>query len=154
MASASVPNARSQAKRKAPDHPSYNEMVLSAIIDGDARKGTSLYAIKRNVKAQYNVADSASTDTNIKLALKRALAAGKLVTAKNHAGHFRMPSKQAAAGKVDKAGSADKAGKVKKPAGKSKTPARKQKAVKSVKKTPVKAKKIKASHKTPDKVRT
>merc|ERR1712212_640825 len=90
----SKPNktAAKKTQKPAPEHPPFNEMVMVAVIDGHPLKGVSLHAIKKYVIAQYQLPATATTNTHIKLAVKRNLAAGRLILNQwKQGGHFKLP---------------------------------------------------------------
>ena len=94
--------AKPRAPRKAASHPPFNEMIAAAIVALADRKGSSKIAIQKYILAHYNVEDNKMSNTNLNRALKRGVTAGKLVTAKGHAGSFKAakaekPKKAAAA---------------------------------------------------------
>jgi len=81
-----------KTQKPAPEHPPFNEMVMAAVIDGHPLKGVSLHAIKKYVIAQYQLPTTTMTNTNIKLAVKRNLAAGRLILNQwKQGGHFKLP---------------------------------------------------------------
>merc|ERR1712212_15459 len=84
--------AAKKTQKPAPEHPPFNEMVMAAVIDGHPLKGVSLHAIKKYVIAQYQLPATTMTNTNIKLAVKRNLAAGRLILNQwKQGGHFKFP---------------------------------------------------------------
>jgi len=86
-----------KTQKPAPEHPPFNEMVMAAVIDGHPLKGVSLHAIKKYVIAQYQLPATATTNTHIKMAVKRNLAAGRLTLNQwKQGGHFKLPGKKAA----------------------------------------------------------
>merc|ERR1712168_736621 len=81
-----------KTQKPAPEHPPFNEMVMAAVIDGHPLKGVSLHAIKKYVIALYQLPTTTMTNTNIKLAVKRNLAAGRLILNQwKQGGHFKLP---------------------------------------------------------------
>merc|ERR1711974_525961 len=116
-------------------HPPFKAMILTAIKALKERGGSSRQAILKYVVANNKV-DAAKAAGPLKLALRKALAAGTIVKAKaagKGAGKFK-------AGKVEKPKKAKKAKKAKKP--KAKKPAKKaaKKPVKKAAKKPAKKK--------------
>ena len=137
------------AAKKPAEHPKYIEMVAAAITSLKERNGSSRQAIVKYIKANYKVGDS--SDTHIKLALKRGVQSGALVQAKGAgaSGSFKI-------GKEKKPDKKPVAAKKKKPAAKkpvAKKPAAKKPAAKkavkktAAKKTPKKAAKKPAAKK-------
>ena len=127
------------AAKKPADHPKYIDMIVTAITNLKERTGSSRQAIIKYVEANNKVSDNANV--HIKLALKRAVAAGKLIQTKGTgaSGSF----------KVAKAEPKKKKPAAKKPAAKKtatkkapkKSPAKKKPAAKKApKKTPTKKK--------------
>ena len=73
---------KSAAKKvvKPAEHPKYEEMIKAAIVALHERSGSSRQAIIKYIKANYKVGENCEVHT--KLALKRAVAAGKLTQVK------------------------------------------------------------------------
>ena len=114
-----------------PAHPTYAIMISAAIKDLKERGGSSRSAILKYIVANYKIADAAKAQVSAKLAIRKMLAAEKIIQVK---GSFKLPKEEKAA----------KPKPVKEPASKkpaSKTP------VKKAKKTD--EKKSKATTKTP-----
>ena len=144
---------KKKAAPKAPaEHPKYADMIKAAITSLGERKGSSRQAISKYVKATYKVGET--SDTHLKMALKRAVVAGLLVQVKGKgaSGSFKLSDKaKAAKPKAKKPAAKKPAAKkpaAKKPAAKKatkKTPTKKKAATK---KTPVKGKKKPAAKKS------
>ena len=134
---------KKKAAPKAPaEHPKYADMIKAAITSLGEWKGSSRQAISKYVKATYKVGET--SDTHLKMALKRAVVAGLLVQVKGKgaSGSFKLSDKAKAAKPKAKKPAA------KKPAAKKatkKTPTKKKAATK---KTPVKGKKKPAAKKS------
>merc|ERR1711964_953019 len=99
-------------KAKAPAaHPKYSVMIAAAIGALKDRTGSSRQAILKYICANYKV-DPKKAATQLRLSLKRGVAAGSLKMAKEHgkgAGCYKLPDKE-------KKPAAKKAPKAKKPA--------------------------------------
>merc|ERR1711909_245374 len=100
MSAAAAPKAKKAAKPKvAPAHPPYAAMITSAIKKLADKKGSSRQAILKYIVANNKV-DAAKAAVRVRLALKKMLAAKKLVSAaaagKKGAGSFKLPAKKAA----------------------------------------------------------
>lgn len=154
--SAAPAKAKKQAKPKKPaSHPKYSEMIKAAIVHDSSRSGASRQSIQKYVRKNYKVGDNA--DVQIKMALKRMVAAGTLRHTKGigASGSFRLAkpedskksTKSAAAVKPKKAAKPTKPKKAARPKKVPKVPEKPKKAAaKKVKKvakkaTPAKAKK-------------
>ena len=70
--------AKPAAKKVAPEHPKYADMVIAAVTELKGRKGVSLQAVKKHIIANNKV-DETKCGTHIKLALKRLVIAKRLV---------------------------------------------------------------------------
>ena len=71
------------AKSASSAHPSYLEMVISAVQALKERSGSSRQAILKYILANYNVvADPKAVNLHLKLALKRGLTSGTIKNAK------------------------------------------------------------------------
>ena len=70
--------------------PSYTEMVKSAIIANDSRKGVSRHQILKHIVAEYNLDGSARTKAALNLCLKRNIEKNILKTPPHHSGSFRV----------------------------------------------------------------
>merc|ERR1711953_1058548 len=126
-ASAPAP-AKKVAKKAAPAHPKYVDMVLAAVTSLKERSGSSKQAILKYIIANYKVGDNPTiVNSNLKLALKAGVKSGLLTQAKGTgaSGSFKV-------GEVKKA--------AKKP---KKKPAAKPKKAKATKKAAAKSKKSK-----------
>jgi len=154
--SAAPAKAKKTSKPKKPaSHPKYSDMIKAAIIHDASRGGASRQSIQKYVKKNYKVGDN--VDVQIKLALRRLVAAGDLRQTKGFgaSGSFRLnkpedskkASKAATSVKPKKAVKSPKPKKVPRPKKVTKTPEKPKKApAKKVKKaakkaTPAKAKK-------------
>ena len=128
-AAAAAPKVKKATKPKAPAaHPKYSVMIAAAVAALKDRTGSSRQAILKYVCANYKV-DAAKAGVHIRMALKRAVAAGDLKMAKatgKGAGSYKLGEK-----KVAKKPAAKKP-KAKKPAAKkvAKKPAAKKAAKK------------------------
>uniref|UniRef100_G3P2U9 H1.0 linker histone n=1 Tax=Gasterosteus aculeatus TaxID=69293 RepID=G3P2U9_GASAC len=152
--------AKKAAKpKKAASHPKYSEMIRAAIAHDASRSGASRQSIQKYVRKNYKVGENA--DVQIKLALRRLVAAGSLRHTRGigASGSFRWAKpeddKKPVPAKAKKAAKPSKPKKAAKPKKVAKTPEKPKKAAaKKVKKvarkaTPAKAKKAPA--KTPAK---
>ena len=108
----SVPATPLKTKKKAASkptakkpisHPSYNEMVAESISALKDKRGSSKFAIKKHILAQYRLEDTKMTNTRINLALKRGVSTGKLVINRYHAGMFKNVKEKKAGEKKPKA---------------------------------------------------
>ena len=128
-AAAAAPKVKKATKPKVPAaHPKYSVMIAAAVAALKDRTGSSRQAILKYVCANYKV-DAAKAGVHIRMALKRAVAAGDLKMAKatgKGAGSYKLGEK-----KVAKKPAAKKP-KAKKPAAKkvAKKPAAKKAAKK------------------------
>merc|ERR1712105_322232 len=136
MSAAAAPKAKKASKPKvAAAHPPYAAMITSAIKKLADKKGSSRQAILKYIVANNKV-DAAKAAVRVRLALKKMLAAKKLVSAaaagKKGAGSFKLPAKEPKAkkpkAKKPKANKKPAAKKAKKPA--AKKPAAKKPAAK------------------------
>ena len=153
---------KSKVQKKAATHPTYNEMVASAITTLKERSGTSRQKIIKYIGANYKVAPG--FETHVKLALKRQVAKGILTQPKGTgaSGSFKLAkvekppvkkpapkkpaSKPAAKPKTTKTTKKPAAAKTKKPAAKKATTA-KPKSTAKPKKPATKATKPKSAKK-------
>merc|ERR1712076_360200 len=97
------------AEEKAPKaakpaaHPPYANMIVAAIKALKDKKGSSRQAILKYVVANNKVADADKAAVRVKLALRKLVAAKKVVPAaaagKKGAGSFKLPAKEPAAKK-------------------------------------------------------
>ena len=145
-AKAKKPAAKKPAKPA--EHPAYVDMIKAAISALKERGGSSRQAIAKHIGANYKVGDN--LNVQLKLALKRAVASGKLLQTKGKgaSGSFKL----AQAAKVEKPKKKEvtkkkPAAKAKKPAAPKKKPAAKKPAAKKAKKPAAK----KAAAKSPKK---
>ncbi|CAL4152659.1 unnamed protein product [Meganyctiphanes norvegica] len=135
-----------KAKKPAvkPAHPPFQVMIAAAINALKERGGSSRKAILKYIVANYKIADAAKAQVSVKLAVRKMLAAKKLVPVK---GSFKLPkvekvakpkkAKKPAAKKAKKPAKKPAAKKAKKPAAKkAKKPAAKKPAVKKAAKKP------------------
>ncbi|CAL4113637.1 unnamed protein product, partial [Meganyctiphanes norvegica] len=120
-----------KAKKPAakPLHPPFAVMIVAAIKALKERGGSSRQAILKYIVANNKIADADKAKVRAKLAIRKLLAAKKLVPVK---GSFKLAKEEP---------KPKKAKKVKKPAAKKVKKAKKPSAKKAVKKTAVKAKK-------------
>lgn len=82
-----------KGEKKVASHPSYNDMVVAAIKGLAERGGSSRQAISKFIQANYKVGtDVNQVNTQIKLALKRAVTAQKLKNSKGKgaSGSFKI----------------------------------------------------------------
>merc|ERR1712112_219879 len=98
MPEATAPKAKKAAKPKAPAaHPPYAAMITAAVKGLGDKKGSSRQAILKYVVANNKV-DVAKAAVRVRLALKKMVAAKKLVSAaaagKKGAGSFKLPAKE------------------------------------------------------------
>ena len=134
-AAAAAPKVKKATKPKAPAaHPKYSVMIAAAVAALKDRTGSSRQAILKYVCANYKV-DAAKAGVHLRMALKRAVAAGDLKMAKatgKGAGSYKLGEK-----KIAKKPAAKKP-KAKKPAAKkvAKKPAAKKAAKKPAAKKP------------------
>merc|ERR1712183_330784 len=135
---AKAPKVKKAAKPAA--HPPYANMIVAAIKALKDKKGSSRQAILKYVVANNKVADADKAAVRVKLALRKLVAAKKVVPAaaagKKGAGSFKLPAKEPAA-KKPKAKKAKKPKAAKKPAAKkaaTKKAAKKPAAKKAAKK--------------------
>merc|ERR1712168_376405 len=117
MADAAPAKKAVKAKKPAvkPAHPPYAVMIAAAITALKERGGSSRKAILKYIVANYKVADAAKAQVRVKLAVRKLLAAKKVVQVK---ASFKLA-------KVEKVKKPKKAKKAKKPAKKAKKPAKK-----------------------------
>merc|ERR1739848_632991 len=117
MAEEKAPKVTKAAKPAA--HPPYANMIVAAIKALKDKKGSSRQAILKYVVANNKVADADKAAVRVKLALRKLVAAKKVVPAaaagKKGAGSFKLPAKEPAA-KKPKAKKAKKPKAAKKPA--------------------------------------
>merc|ERR1711872_471309 len=138
MADAAPAKKAVKAKKpaKKPDHPPYAVMIAAAITALKERGGSSRAAILKYILANNKIADAAKAQVRAKLAIRKMLAAKKLVPVK---GSFKLAKE---APKPKKAAKKPAAKKAKKPAAKkAKKPAAKKPAKKAAAKKPA-AKKV------------
>ena len=92
-----------QKKAAAPEHPKYADMIKAALVNLKDRKGTSRQAISKYIKENYKL--GSNCDSQLKLALKRATAAGIIAHVKGigASGSFKLVKKDAAPAKKKKA---------------------------------------------------
>merc|ERR1712034_26464 len=97
--------AAPKAKKATAAHPPYAAMITAAIKKLADKKGSSRQAILKYVVANNKV-DAAKAAVRVRLALKKMLAAKKLVPAaaagKKGAGSFKLPAKAPKAKKAKK----------------------------------------------------
>ncbi|KAJ7381999.1 Histone H1.0 [Desmophyllum pertusum] len=133
---AKAPAKKKAAPKKPADHPTYKEMIAAAIAALKERGGSSRQAIKKYILANNKV-DANSVDTHLRMALKRGVANGTLLSTKGvgASGSFKLPKVEKKAKKPAKPAAKKKpaaAAKPKKPAAKkaAKKPAAKKAAKK------------------------
>ena len=135
MSAAAAPKVKKATKPKvAAAHPPFANMIATAIKALKERNGSSRQAILKYIVANNKVGDAAKAQVRVRLALKKMIAAKKVVAGgaagKKGAGCFKLP----VAPKVEKKPKAKKpaAKKAKKPAAKkaAKKPAAKKAAKK------------------------
>ena len=145
---ATTPKVKKVAAKKASKpkvaaaHPPFASMITAAVKALKERNGSSRQAILKYVLANYKVGDAAKAQVRVKLALKKLVAAKKLIAGgaagKKGAGCFKVPvaAKAEKPKKVAKKPAAKKA--AKKPAAKkaAKKPAAKKAAKKPAAKKP------------------
>merc|ERR1712141_367633 len=121
--SAAAKPAKAKKAAKPAAHPPYASMITAAIKGLKDKKGSSRQAILKYIVANNKV-DAAKAGVRVKLALRKMVAAKKIVAAaaagKKGAGSFKLPAKEPKAKKATKpkAKKPKKAKKVKKPAAK------------------------------------
>merc|ERR1739838_1157134 len=153
---AAAPKAKKAAKPKVPAaHPPYAAMIAAAIKGLGDKKGSSRQAILKYVVANNKV-DAAKAPVRVRLALKKTIAAKKVVAAaaagKKGAGSFKLAAVEKKAKKVKKVKKpkAKKPKKVKKAAKKPAAKKAKKPAKKAAKKPAAKkAAKKKAAARSP-----
>merc|ERR1712212_166550 len=142
--------AKKAAKAKKParkaDHPPYAVMIAAAIKTLKERGGSSRAAILKSVLANNKIADAAKAQVRCKLAIRKMVAAKKLVPVK---GSFKLAKEEPKPKKAKKAKkpAAKKAKKPKKK--KAKKPAAKKPAKKAAKKPAAKKPAAKKAAKKP-----
>ncbi|CAL4075728.1 unnamed protein product, partial [Meganyctiphanes norvegica] len=98
MADAAKAPAKKAVKAKKPAvkpaHPPYQVMIVAAIKALKERGGSSRKAILKYIVANNKVADAAKAQVRVKLAVRKMLAAKKLVPVK---GSFKLPKEEKAA---------------------------------------------------------
>ncbi|XP_029977721.1 histone H1.0 [Sphaeramia orbicularis] len=135
--SASPAKAKRSSKPKKPaSHPKYSEMIKAAIAHDASRSGASRQSIQKYVRKNFKVGDNA--DVQIKMALKRLVAAGFLRHTKGigASGSFRLTkpedtkksTKAAPSAKPKKAAKPPKPKKASKPKKVAKAPEKPKKA--------------------------
>merc|ERR1739848_555486 len=131
MAEEKAPKVTKAAKPAA--HPPYANMIVAAIKALKDKKGSSRQAILKYIVANNKVADADKAAVRVKLALRKLVAAKKVVPAaaagKKGAGSFKLPAKEPAA-KKPKAKKAKKPKAAKKPAAKKAAKPKAKKAAK------------------------
>merc|ERR1711881_484786 len=111
---AAAPKAAKTEKEKKPAapaaHPKYSVMIAAAIEALKDRTGSSRQAILKYITANYKV-DPKKAATQLRLSLKRGVAAGSLKMAKEKgkgAGCYKLPDKEKTAAKKPTAKKAEK----------------------------------------------
>ena len=137
------PAKKSPAKKRTPKkkvakkpatHPTYKEMIMAAVVALKQRGGSSRQAISKYIAGHYKVGEN--SNVHLKMAIKRALASGMLISAANHPGTFRLSKVAVTAAKPKK-----KKVTAKKPAAKKTKKPKKKAAAKKKKSAPKKVKK-------------
>jgi histone H1/5 len=164
---ASIPATKKTAKPKAAakpkvpaTHPTYEEMIISAISALADKRGSSRIAIKKYIFGTFNIDESKATNSRINSTLSKTVTKGYLKTNHFHAGLFKKvkpenPKAAAAKPKVTKT-TKKVAEKPTKKAAKTTTPKKTAKLAPkkaAVKKTPKKATPKKVKKATPKKVK-
>ena len=142
--------ASSSKPKAAPAHPPYVTMIQEAIKSLQERGGSSRQKIFAYIKKNYSVGPNA--DTQVKLALRRAVKSGTLLQTKGTgaSGSFKLGAKPKPPAKP-KTVQSKKPAAAKKPAAKPKTTQKKEsKSKKPAAKSPAK-KKASVAKKTPEK---
>ncbi|XP_033108978.1 maltase-glucoamylase, intestinal-like [Anneissia japonica] len=142
----SAPATKKASKpKKVSSHPPYIEMISKAISALKERNGSSRQAIAKYISANYKVGDNVGSQ--LKLALKRGVASGKLVHTKGTgaSGSFKL---NVAAAKAAASAQAKKEKAKKKAAAQKEKTAAKKAAAKAKKATKVKKPKKPAAKKT------
>lgn len=145
-APATKPAAKKKVPKKPAEHPKYEEMITTAIKELKERSGSSRQKVTKYISEHYKVGDNVGVQ--VKLNLKRLVAAGKLTQTKGvgASGSFKV-NKAAEPKKKPKAPAKKKV--AKKPA--AKKPAKKPAAKKTTKKTAAKKSPKKSTAKKPAK---
>tara|TARA_Y100000310_G_scaffold249069_1_gene255078 strand:+ start:82 stop:645 length:564 start_codon:yes stop_codon:yes gene_type:complete len=136
---------KKKVAKKPAAHPTYKEMIMAAVVALKQRGGSSRQAISKYIAGHYKVGENANV--HLKMAMKRALASGMLISAANHPGTYRLNKTAITAAKPKK-----KKVTAKKPAAK-KTKKPKKAVAKKKKSAPKKAKKTAAKKKVSTKAK-
>ena len=131
---------KKKAAKKPAAHPTYKEMITAAVVALKQRGGSSRQAISKYIAGHYKVGEN--SNVHLRMAIKRALASGMLISAANHSGTFRLNKTALKPAKPKKKVTA------KKPAAKKAKKPKKKAAAKKKKAAPKKAKKTAAKKKT------
>jgi histone H1/5 len=82
--------SKASAKPKAPAaHPTYEEMIVSAISALADKRGSSRIAIKKYIFVTYNILETKATNSRINTTLKKTVDKGLTKTNHFHAGLFK-----------------------------------------------------------------
>merc|ERR1712168_224245 len=122
---------RKSTSKKTAAHPAYKDMIKAAIVALKTRGGSSRQAIAKYIGANFKCGDN--INTCLRMAIKRGVASGMLITAAGHSGTFRLaPEAKKAPAAAKKKTPKKKKVTAKKTAAK-KTPKKKKKTTKAKK---------------------
>merc|ERR1739848_23039 len=122
---------RKSTSKKTAAHPAYKDMIKAAIVALKKRGGSSRQAIAKYIGANFKCGDN--MNTCLRMAIRRGVASGMLITAAGHSGTFRLaPEAKKAPAAAKKKTPKKKKVTAKKPAAK-KTPKKKKKTTKAKK---------------------
>merc|ERR1712055_296353 len=123
---------RRSTSKKTAAHPAYKDMIKAAIVALKTRGGSSRQAIAKYIGANFKCGDN--MNTCLRMAIRRGVASGMLITAAGHSGTFRLApeAKKAPAAAKKKKTPKKKKATAKRPAAK-KTPKKKKKTTKAKK---------------------
>merc|ERR1712168_1208851 len=79
---------RKSTSKKTAAHPAYKDMIKAAIVALTTRGGSSRQAIAKYIGANFKCGDN--MNTCLRMAIKRGVASGMLITAAGHSGTFRL----------------------------------------------------------------
>merc|ERR1712037_555386 len=96
MSAAAAPKVKKATKPKVPAaHPPFATMIATAIKALKERNGSSRQAILKYIVANNKIADAAKAQVHVRVALKKMIAAKKVVAGgaagKKGAGSFKLP---------------------------------------------------------------
>merc|ERR1712055_337097 len=116
---------RRSTSKKTAAHPAYKDMIKAAIVALKTRGGSSRQAIAKYIGANFKCGDN--MNTCLRMAIRRGVASGMLITAAGHSGTFRLApeAKKAPAAAKKKKTPKKKKATAKRPAAK-KTPKKKK----------------------------